>query len=151
MTLGNVVNHGDTSSVRNPTHTYIASGVYSGVYNVSLTISDTYASKTKTRIGYITVYASPTANAGADVSVCSGTCTPLNGSAGGTPPYTYEWNPPRGLSDPSITNPVACPDTTTIYTLIVRDANGCLAEDQVVVTVYPALAADFLGTPAIGC
>ena len=78
------------------------------------------------------------ANAGADDSLCSGSCTTLNGSAtGGIPPYTYSWSPSTGLSNPndSITN--ACPTATTTYALTVTDSNGCTDADTVVITVNP--------------
>lgn len=85
-----------------------------------------------------------TTNAGADDTICSGSCTTLSGSAsGGIPPYTYSWSPDNGsLSDTSDTNPTACPDTTTTYTLTVEDANGCTDTDQVVVTVNPTPVAN---------
>ncbi|MBU1488131.1 choice-of-anchor D domain-containing protein, partial [bacterium] len=67
-----------------------------------------------------------TVNAGPDDTICSGTCTVLNGSAtGGSPPYIYVWTPTIGLDRPDSPNPTACPDTTTTYTLTVTDANGC--------------------------
>jgi gliding motility-associated-like protein len=37
----------------------------------------------------------------------------------------YEWQPTTGLSDPLSLNPTACPQTTTTYTLAVRDSNNC--------------------------
>jgi len=81
-----------------------------------------------------------TADAGADVGVCSGTCTTIGGSpaaTGGTPPYTYTWSPTTGLDHPDSPNPTACPDTTTTYTLTVTDNNGDTDQDQVTITVNP--------------
>ncbi|MEM9722478.1 MAG: PKD domain-containing protein [Bacteroidota bacterium] len=40
-------------------------------------------------------------------------------------PYTYEWFPKEGLSDPTIAEPRALPDTSTIYTVVVIGDNGC--------------------------
>ncbi|MDI6793436.1 MAG: clostripain-related cysteine peptidase, partial [bacterium] len=93
-----------------------------------------------------------TASAGADVSVCTGTCTTLNGSAsGGTSPYTYSWSPVTGLDHPDSPTPNACPTTTTTYTLTVTDSNGCTDQAQVVVTVNSSIvAADFSGLPTAG-
>lgn len=50
---------------------------------------------------------------------------------------TYEWMPSTGLSDPYSATPIAKPPTTTLYTLIVTDANGSSAIDAVEVQVGP--------------
>jgi gliding motility-associated-like protein len=47
--------------------------------------------------------------------------------------FTYSWNPPLGLSDPLIRNPLASPGQTTLYQLQIRDSFGCLAEASVLV------------------
>lgn len=44
---------------------------------------------------------------------------------GGTPPYTYIWQPETGLDNPQIANPVASPTNTITYTFTVVDNNGC--------------------------
>jgi photosystem II stability/assembly factor-like uncharacterized protein len=72
----------------------------------------------------------PVANAGNDVTICSGSSTQLQGSGGGT----YSWTPATGLTNPNIANPIASPLATTAYILTV--ANGsCTSKDTVVVTV----------------
>jgi hypothetical protein len=87
----------------------------------------------------VTVAPSPRANAGADVRLCAGTPTPLDGSAtGGSPPYRYSWTPVTGLSNPAAAQPTAQPSQTTTYTLTVTDARGCSSSDEVTVSVYPA-------------
>ncbi|MBI5914776.1 MAG: gliding motility-associated C-terminal domain-containing protein, partial [Bacteroidetes bacterium] len=50
--------------------------------------------------------------------------------------YTYEWAPAEGLDDPTIHNPIAMPETTTTYTVLVTDEGGCQAIRQVKVEVY---------------
>ncbi len=46
----------------------------------------------------------------------------------------YSWSPSTGLSDPTISNPLAAPDTTTSYVLKTRDyGGGCVSYDTVVV------------------
>jgi|GEM_PF-1282366 len=72
-------------------------------------------------------------------SVCSGSCVTMagyatGGSGGG---YTYSWTPVSGLSSGTISNPTACPVTTTVYTLTVTDANGCTANAVNTVAVNP--------------
>lgn len=75
-----------------------------------------------------------TVDAGPDVIVSSGSPATLNATvSGGTQPYTFEWTPADGLSDPSILNPVASPSDTTVYTVKVTDDNGCFRTDKVIV------------------
>ncbi len=50
---------------------------------------------------------------------------------------TFLWSPATALSDPTLPNPVACPTSTTTYTVTVTDACGQTATDQVTVTVLP--------------
>ena len=92
----------------------------------------------------VTVNLNPVANPGLGAANCSGTGAQLNGS-GGT---NYQWSPATGLSSASIANPLATPATTTNYTLVVTDANGCIspASAPVTVTVFqqpsaPAISA----------
>ncbi len=77
-----------------------------------------------------------TANAGADVAICTGSSTTLNGSGGGS----YSWSPAYGLSATNIPNPVASPGVTTTYTLTIT-SGGCIRTDDVIVTVNPLPAA----------
>jgi gliding motility-associated-like protein len=74
---------------------------------------------------------SDAADAGADVTIALGDSTILNAS-GGT---VNGWDPPNGLSCINCPNPVASPDTTTMYYLLVTDDNGCKSIDSVIVTV----------------
>ena len=77
-----------------------------------------------------------TANAGPNVSMCSGNDTILSGSAtGGSGGTSYSWSPATGLSNPNIANPTASPTTTTTYTLTTTGSDGCTDTDQVTVTV----------------
>jgi len=75
-------------------------------------------------------------NAGNDEIIMVNGSAELNGTAtGGTPAYIFSWEPETGLSNPNIANPLASPETTTIYTLTVTDYNGCSGFDLVTVTV----------------
>lgn len=89
---------------------------------------------------------SPTAFAGSDISICTGSSTTLN-ATGGT---AYSWNPATGLSATNICNPVANPTSTTTYTVTVSNANGCAASDNVVVTVNSLGGSFSLSNPANG-
>ena len=86
----------------------------------------------------VTIWPLPVADAGADVTICEGETTTLNGD-GGT---TYNWSPTAGLSDANIANPDATPAASTTFTLTVTDANGCSVTDDVEVFVSPLPVAD---------
>lgn len=79
----------------------------------------------------VTVNALPVADAGADVTISLGASTTLQGNGG----VLYAWSPANTLNDSSIQNPIATPEETTIYSLVVTDNNGCIDEDSVQVTV----------------
>jgi gliding motility-associated-like protein len=48
--------------------------------------------------------------------------------------YTYLWEPPEGLSDPTIPDPMAGPDVSTVYYITFIDGNNCYYTDSV--TIY---------------
>ena len=73
----------------------------------------------------------PTVNAGNDVTICTNATTSLSASGA----VNYSWSPAQGLSNPNIANPLANPSTTTTYTVIGTDFNGCTNIDQVTVAV----------------
>ena len=89
----------------------------------------------------------PTAAASGSATICEGGSTPLTGS-GGT---SCSWTPATGLSDAASCTPTASPATTTIYTLAVTDANGCISVNAptVTVTVNPAPTAAASGSATI--
>lgn len=80
-----------------------------------------------------TVNVFTTADAGNNVTICPLGNTTLNASGG----RSYVWSPPAGLSSTTISNPIASPDTNTLYTVIVTDDNGCTDVDQVLISVNP--------------
>ena len=57
-------------------------------------------------------------------------------SSGGS---TYSWSPAAGLSNASISNPIANPSSTTTYTLTETDGTGCVFSDAVTVNVNTTL------------
>ncbi|MBN2541894.1 gliding motility-associated C-terminal domain-containing protein [bacterium] len=80
----------------------------------------------------------PSVDAGPDQMICYGDSVQIGGSPtaeGGTPPYTYVWSPPSGLSDRNAPNPWASPETTTTYRIDVTDTAFETGADVVTVTV----------------
>lgn len=101
----------------------------------------------------VNVIPKPVVDAGLDVIICGDPQSPgtvLNPTVTGFGPYAYNWSPGAGLSDSTIANPNARPDTTTIYSLIVTDlATGCTSDftttdtmATVIVTVNPQPVAE---------
>jgi gliding motility-associated-like protein len=75
----------------------------------------------------VTVNPLPIVNAGSDQAVCIGSSVTLTASGAST----YSWNN-------GVTNDVSfVPASTTTYTVIGTSAAGCIASDQVLVTVNP--------------
>ncbi|MEO9533829.1 MAG: T9SS type A sorting domain-containing protein [Crocinitomicaceae bacterium] len=68
-----------------------------------------------------------------DQTLCDGDPTTLNGGgSGGTPPLSYSWN--QGVTDGVPFSPAV---GTLTYTLTVTDNNGCVATDNLDITVNP--------------
>lgn len=66
-----------------------------------------------------------------DQTICPGESIQLEASGG----VSYQWSPAAGLSDPSIPNPIATPEETTLYTVEILDDCGIPFFDEVLVTV----------------
>ncbi|MCW3072600.1 MAG: hypothetical protein JWO44_2490 [Bacteroidetes bacterium] len=115
----------------------IANPVANPTATTNYTITVTNAGCSATDVVAITVNPVPVANAGSDVSICSGSSASLGASGGSS----YSWSPAAGLSSTTIANPVASPATTTTYTVTVTAA-GCSATDAVLVTVNPSPTAN---------
>lgn len=77
------------------------------------------------------------ADAGIDTLILKGAQVRLGSNvpaSGGTGNYTFQWTPVTGLSDPTISNPIAAPESTTTYTLTVSD-QFCISESSVTLRV----------------
>ncbi|MBW8049725.1 MAG: PKD domain-containing protein [Cytophagales bacterium] len=82
-------------------------------------------------------------NISSDTSIiCQGDSVQLNASGG----ISYNWTPGYSLSDSTIANPVAFPDTTTTYIVTILDAYGCKAVDSVTISELPSSIINIIGT-----
>jgi hypothetical protein len=93
----------------------------------------------------VTINGSITVDAGQDTAICNGFAVRIGGNttaSGGAAPYSYTWTPAIGLSQNNVANPFATPNTTTNYTVLVRDVNGCTGTDVVTITVNQRPNAD---------
>ncbi len=86
----------------------------------------------------VTVIQSPVFTLSGNDSIPFGDTTQLTSIiSGGEPPFTYQWSPGEGLSDPASGNPAASPDTSTVYTLMVSGSNQCQSTASISITVLP--------------
>lgn len=102
----------------NATTTYVLEAT-----NVCGTVTDS------AQVAVITVYPL----AWPDTLVCPGAPVGLHAS-GGT---TYAWSPSAPLSNADVPNPIATSWSSTTYTVVVTDDNGCWADTTVRVDLHP--------------
>lgn len=70
-----------------------------------------------------------------DTTLRVGATLVLNAETTGTGPFSFAWSPAGSLSCADCPDPLSAPLETTLYTLAATDANGCSAQDSVLVTV----------------
>lgn len=66
-----------------------------------------------------------------DTEIQSGQNVPLLAAGAAS----YSWSPSAGLSDSTIANPIASPESTTVYTVRGFSGENCFSEDSVTITV----------------
>jgi gliding motility-associated-like protein len=103
-----------------PPHPYASNGGYK---NVNLLFINAYTTPCDTFSTSIS----------ADTVICKGDSVQLFAS-GGT---NYYWLPQAGLSNPNSANPIATPDTTTLYVVRIENTPGCSRTEKVLVKVNP--------------
>ena len=82
-----------------------------------------------------------------DTSILNGNCVTLNTTGVGA--TSYSWSPTSGLSNAFISNPVANPTTTTIYTVTATGSTaGCKNVSTVVVNVIDNNGATSISYPS---
>jgi gliding motility-associated-like protein len=112
----------------------VAAPVFTPTATTNYTLQATLGTCTASQSMTVTIFPGATANAGADALIIAGDSYTLqaSGSAG-----SYLWSPSAGLSSASVLNPVASPTTTTTYSLRVTTPQGCIANDEMTLTVVP--------------
>ena len=90
----------------------------------------------------VTVNPQPTLTLSGALTLCSGTPKSLSATAtGGSPGYTYSWQPTQGLSSTAVASPTfsLTVATTTVrtFTITATDSKGCQVSGQIPVTVFP--------------
>lgn len=74
-------------------------------------------------------------SAASSVNLCAGKTVTLNAAA--TAGTKYTWTPATGLSDATISNPVANPAATATYQVRGEDNRGCMDQTTITVNVNP--------------
>lgn len=110
-----------------------------GLQTIQLILNDACGTDT----AYFEVYVNPLpeANAGDDAVLCAGGSLMIGDST--VAYFDYNWSPTGGLSDPTISNPMATISSDMTYVLTVTDqVTGCSAMDTVNLLVDPPLSID---------
>ena len=128
------------STLNDPT---ISDPIASPVANItiySVTVTDNTTGCQNADTVTVTMLPPAIADAGPDVEICFGDTVQIG--TGLIEGQTYLWEPLSGLNNPFISNPLASPDTTTLYT-VKTSYEGCdTVTDDVLVTVHPLPDAD---------
>jgi hypothetical protein len=96
----------------------------------------------------VNVIPSVTVNIGdSGTNICAGKCTTLT-ALSNVVATTFTWTAPFVTNAASI---VACPNTTTTYSLVGRAPNGCRGSQTKTVTVNPAPVVTASGSPSVIC
>jgi hypothetical protein len=111
----------------------IATPTYTTTYHVEAT--DAKGRKAHDDVE-IEVYFRPSVLLPSSISIAPGESATLSAQVNGANgAITYMWKPAVGLSSASSDSPVATPNSTTTYTLRVKDSKGCIVTEQVSVEV----------------
>lgn len=109
-----------------------------GKYPVTLTATNAYGSNTLVKNDYITVKS--IVDAGQDKTIVCYGSTQLNAQLinhSGSSLLQYRWYPPDGLSDTTVSNPVATPAQPTMTYIVTATDTNFTATDTVVVNTVP--------------
>lgn len=101
----------------------------------------------------VKVNSAPVISAGQDYAICLFDTITLGGSptaSGALLDYTYLWSPVDRLNDSTIANPIAQPDTTTRYRVIVTSGSCKPDTAYVNITVHPLPVVEVSKDTSIG-
>ncbi len=129
----------DDPNIANPLCTINSKTEYKVVISSGFCVDSAYVT--------VDIAQPPLADAGPDQSPCKGDLTQLGVSPQDGNIYT--WQPPTGLDNPTISNPIATPNETTQYILTVTNSTGCTSQDTVIVTMNPRNEYSFTLSPSV--
>lgn len=121
---------GNTSPLRDPSHTYTVPGTYT----VQLILTDPISCNLADTVSREIIILGNTSSTLQGENVCPSETTQIGLLPNSDPSITYEWSPALGLSNISVSNPFATPMITTEYVLLI--SNGvCTDTVRQLVTV----------------
>ncbi len=126
----NLSNGGSISGVTTPTLSINPAGT-GDAGNYDVVVTDGFGQSITSSEATLTVNARPTATAGGGGTICTAESVGLTGSGG----VSCSWSPSAGLDNPGSCTPTASPTITTVYSLTVTAANGCVSTNVSTVTV----------------
>ncbi|MCC6816579.1 MAG: gliding motility-associated C-terminal domain-containing protein [Saprospiraceae bacterium] len=113
-----------------------------GIYTVKLVITDDNGCQ-DTLVKSIEVNEIKVSLIG-DKSICKGDSVRLVDNTNGN--YEFKWSPINGLNLSNPKNPLASPDTTTTYTVVISDTvSGCTLEKQITLSILNQIDLDLSG------
>ncbi len=127
----------DIAGANNLGYTRMPTGAGAYWYRLSaseIPAKDIAACRIASNIIAVNVFAKPIVNAGADRIAISGDTIMLNGNVTGAQTQFY-WDPPEGLSNIAIADPVALLQTDKKYILYATTLYGCTNQDEVFIKV----------------
>jgi gliding motility-associated-like protein len=133
-------------STGNTGDTYTNSSFSTGDVVTCLITSDDVCGLAKSNSISLTINAPPAVESGQVITILHGHSEILQPVVMGDA-NAFLWTPGTGLSDPTIEDPIASPDTNTLYTLKVTAPAGCTASGTILVNVYTPLSIPNAFTP----
>ena len=119
---------GITSTAQNPSGIIVANA---GNYPVSVTAKNS-SGCTATATSAVAVHALPSVKAAADTTtICKASTVSLQATGAAE----YVWKAAQSISCTNCSNPVAKPDSTSLYRVTGKDGFGCTATDSILVNV----------------
>ncbi len=129
---------GTTSTLESPTHTYTTSGVYT----VTLTATNlSSCNQVSVFTKDITILDNEN-NALPPVEICQGSNIQIGIDPNGMPSVPFVWTPTNGLSNTLVVNPIASPEVTTTYLLIISNSTCTDTISQTVIIRQPTISLD---------
>jgi len=109
----------------------------SGLYEITLIVSNNWGKDTFQLTQFITLSALPELDAGLPLYITKGDTTQLMATGNAS---RYVWEPTTGLwPSAEIVNPKAAPDTSTRYWVTATSQDGCIGRDSLTVFVDPLM------------
>ena len=111
---------GTHSTLLNPTHQYI----HGGLYIATLHVTDTASCNLTDSISKEILVLNSQSQTLESKNICAGDFVQIGLAPSSVSGISYHWTPSGSLSDPNVSNPIAAPNVTTLYRLIIS-ANDC--------------------------